>query len=142
MFFHFSVNPRSMKDELAEWMDSRSVSAEALSKRLGVKMQTIYNWRSAGVPARKQDHLRRVMNQWDLHPDSQGQAFIVRPTADQFREWNRAALERGELVEDWALRSLDELAAEELAESDKRPQLKVAETPPEYRAKRGNGSGE
>lgn len=131
-----------MKAELLDWMESREVSPEALSERMGVSLKTVYNWRTSGVPARKQDHLRRVMNQWDLHPDSQGQAFIVRPTPDQFREWNRAALERGELVEDWALRSLDELAAEELADTDKRPQLKVAETPPEYRVQRGNGSGE
>lgn len=123
-----------MKQELIDWMDAKDLTAQDFAERLGVQAQTVRNWRSAGVPERKVDHVRAVMAQWDSHPSSRLGALVVRATAMQFRQWNRAALDRGMLMEDWAAEALDEMARET-------PLLRVAEDPADYRVRnRGEGA--
>lgn len=117
-------------------MADRQVRPEDLAERLGVGVQTIYNWRSAGVPERKIPHLRQVINEWDARSSGQLGALVVRPTPEEFRAWNRAALDAGQLIEDWVIQGLNELAEESMEEP---PQLKVAEDETPYRAVKRSG---
>jgi len=99
-----------MKADLIAWMDRLQVSPEDLARRAGVTVKTVYNWRTTGVPKRKEEHLRRLMQTWTSSPESIGGSFVLRPTAAQFRQWNLAALDAGQVVEDWILAALDELS--------------------------------
>lgn len=97
---------------------------------MGVNIKTVYNWRTLGVPPRKESHLRQVMAEWDARAGSALGALLLRPTPEEFRAWNQAALEEGKLIEDWAIEGLNRLAEEEIEEE---PRLRVAEDPPEFR---------
>lgn len=127
---NFSGYIKPVTRELIEWMDARKLSAAQVAERLGVQAQTIRNWRACGVPARKEDHLRQVMAEWDARPGAALGALLLRPTPEEFRAWNQAALEEGKLIEDWAIEGLNRLAEEEVEEE---PRLRVAEDPPEFR---------
>jgi len=117
--------------ELIQWMDAKGLTAAEVAARLGVQAQTIRNWRSSGVPARKFDHLRQIMAEWDAHASGRLSGLIIRPTPEELRAWNQAALDAGLLIEDWAIEGLNTLAEEITPRT-----LKVAEDPADYRAKR------
>jgi len=49
---------------LKEWMDDRRLKASDVCNALQVSEQTIHQWRSYGVPARRQPHVERYMAEW------------------------------------------------------------------------------
>lgn len=118
-----------MKDELISWMDRLDVTPEALSERMGVSVKTVYNWRTSGVPERKEDHLRRVMASWTAGPELG--KLILRPTDDQFRRWNLASISgtQPRTMEDWAMEALDEAAAEDEADTTEPQVITFPEIP-------------
>lgn len=97
------------------WMDERGLSAEEAGKALGVSAQTVKNWRSVGVPERRQAHVKFFMSTWSTAPASGTQTqqpLVIHATREQFRRWNKAAVLQDKLIEDWATEGLDELARE------------------------------
>lgn len=125
--------------EFRQWMDERKLKAPDVNKRFGVSVQTIAHWRSQGVPERKQSHVNYVISCWSNPTAAEiGSALLLKPTAAQFREWNLAALEQRQLLEEWAIEGLDKYAGE--IEQAKAASLSlVAEDPTPYRTD-GNGS--
>lgn len=106
-----------MNDEFSRrffaWADAQRLRAPELAELLGKEVQTIYNWRNKGVPKSQ-----RVACQY-LIDRSQEERFeevksqlVLRPTADQLRAWNEAALSVGKTIEDWAFEGLEEMAEE------------------------------
>lgn len=118
-------------EELIRWMEIKGLSSADVAARLGVQPQTIRNWRSSGVPARKFDHLRQIMSEWDSHGQGRLSGLLIKPSPEELRAWNQAALEAGQLIEDWAIDGLNQLAEEAGPKM-----LRVAEEPPSYRVKR------
>ena len=114
-------------------MNSKSLRAQDVCKRFGVSEQTIAHWRSKGVPDRKQPHVNYVIACWE-NPTAAalGSTLLLKPTGEQFRAWNRAALDEDQLIEDWAIAGLDRYAEELGIGSD----LKVAETPAQFRTRK------
>lgn len=115
------------KNEFKEWMDSRGLKTKDVAAELHVDEATIRNWRSQGVPPRREPHVRKYMMEWkprssDASEESREselaalrQNLVIYPTKDQFNAWNRAAMREGKLICDWAAEGLDALAAEEEA---------------------------
>lgn len=116
--------------DLKDWMDARELRAGDVCEAFGVSEQTVAHWRSRGVPDRRRDHVARVMGEWEARKrvSSELGRLILRPSEEQFRQWNRAAISgsRPLTVEDWALRELNEAAERE------RPVLRVAGAEKEY----------
>src|SRR5688572_9039438 len=105
-----------------EWMDQHRLRAEDVAGALQVSEQTIHNWRSSGVPARRIPHVQSFMEAWidprdrdhdrdaatgQLHTPTQVpaelrlDAFIMRPGEEEFDDWNRAANASGLTVREW-----------------------------------------
>jgi hypothetical protein len=102
---------------LKNWMDARGISSEVVAAALNVGVQTVKNWRSIGVPERRKAHVNYFMSTWSNAEPAAAplrQTLIVHPTVEQFRAWNLAAISQHppQLLEEWALAGLDELAAE------------------------------
>lgn len=104
--------------DFREWMDARGLKAEDVAEKFEVSPQTISHWRSQGVPDRRQSQVRYIMNCWqDTAAPADApmlQTLIVHPTVAQFRNWNIAAISQQppQLIEEWALAGLDQIAAE------------------------------
>jgi transcriptional regulator with XRE-family HTH domain len=123
--------------QFKEWMDSKKLRAKDVCKRFGVSEQTIAHWRSKGVPARKQPHVNYVIACWENPTAAElGSTLLLKPSAAQFRAWNQAALNEGQLLEQWAIEGLDQYAGELGIE----PNLKVAEDPTRYGSEKKNGT--
>jgi hypothetical protein len=96
-----------------DWMDDQKLAASDLCQDLNVSEQTIHNWRSAGVPARRQDQVRKLMAAWHLKREKPfGNSITVHITDQQFDIWNRAAMAEHKTIREWAVDGLDALAAE------------------------------
>lgn len=52
------------KNEFRDWMDDRRLKAANVCKPMQVSEQTIHQWRSYGVPARRAPHVKRFMSEW------------------------------------------------------------------------------
>lgn len=105
------------EQDFKEWMDQRGLTAEEVGKALDVSPQTVKNWRSVGVPERRQAHVRYFMSTWSGVPASNNapafQPLMVHATREQFRNWESAARHEGyNHLEDWAQEGLDKLAKE------------------------------
>ncbi|MEK7951644.1 S24 family peptidase [Luteolibacter soli] len=122
-----------------EWMDQNRLRAEDVAGPLQVSEQTIHNWRSSGIPARRLPHVQAFMTAWidprdretdrepgrdrdattgHFHTPTQVpaelriDAFIMRPAEDEFDDWNRAANASGLTVREWITDTLDRAARE------------------------------
>jgi hypothetical protein len=114
-----------------EWMDQHRLRAEDVAGALQVSEQTIHNWRSSGVPARRVPHVQAFMDAWvdprerdrdaatgQIHTPTQVpaelrlDAFIMRPAEDEFDDWNRAANASGLTVREWITDTLERAARE------------------------------
>lgn len=118
-----------------DWMDERRLKAEDVAGLFHASIQTIHNWRSSGVPDRRRPHVEQFMAEWvdpvsqragDPNADAQrlGQ-LLIRVTGEQFNRWNHAANNAPGgpfLMEDWAIRALEE-AAYEYEAAGKQPEL-------------------
>lgn len=98
--------------EFSEWMDKTSISYPAAAELFGVSEQTLYNWRSTvGVPPRK---LKWVLDRMASYAQGGSTTLpdrlTLEVTAEQFDLWNRAALNAGQIVRDWASDILDAAA--------------------------------
>lgn len=102
------------KNEFREWMDSLKLKAPTVANRFGITEQTVNHWRSKGVPKSRKEFAARTMAEW-ASGSAIGPCIQVQATAEQFRNWNQAALDQGKLMEVWARESLDELAREHFA---------------------------
>lgn len=126
-----------MKSDLVAWMDARNLSAEEVGRLLGVSAQTVRNWRSQGVPKRRESHVRMLIDEWEARRASGAELgkLILRPTEEQFRRWNRASISgfQPQTIEDWAMDALECAAEMDLEGGGRR----VAEEVPSY-----GGSGE
>lgn len=99
--------------EFAEWIDKTDLSLEAAASLFGTSEQTIYKWRSVrGVPASKSDWVRKVMAEHNAKEISTlPNRVVLEPSRKQWRAWGHAALAAGQILDDWALETLDEAAA-------------------------------
>jgi len=102
-----------VKQELIEWMRLKGLRAEQVGKHLNVSAQTVRNWRATGVPPRQEEQVRKLIASWDQSPANLLGRIILSPTPDQFRTWNKAALAKGLIIEEWAVKGLDDLAEEQ-----------------------------
>ncbi len=101
-------------------MNDRGLSTKDVAPGLHVEEQTVRNWRSNGVPERRQPHVEKFMADWDrAAKESESkpgenlsqQPLVLHPSREQFRLWEKAAYNAGEIhLEDWAINALDQLA--------------------------------
>jgi hypothetical protein len=100
-------------NQLKEWMDANDVTPEQAAEFFGKTAGTIRNWRSSGVPATQREWVTKRMRE-GLGTPSPGipNRLTVEVDRESFRDWNRAALLAGQLIEDWAVESLNQLAHE------------------------------
>jgi len=94
-----------------QWMDDNKLSASELAGPLGVSIQTIHNWRSAGVPPRRQSYVRDTMARWHVISSRPMNSILITAGEKQFEQWSEAALACGKTLVKWATEGLDELAA-------------------------------
>ncbi|MCW1926533.1 S24 family peptidase [Luteolibacter arcticus] len=118
-----------------EWMDRNRLRAEDVTGPLQVSEQTIHNWRSAGVPARRVPHVQAFMESWadpreaaaapsaaplPALEDLRLETFIMRPSEEEFDTWNRAANAAGLTIREWISETL-ERAAEDFRKTGELP---------------------
>lgn len=100
--------------EFAKWMDDSGINLETAATHFGVSQQTIYNWRSTnGIPVSRDEWVRLRMREY---LEKQGIAelpnrVVLEPSRKQWRAWGHAALAAGQILDDWALETLDDAAA-------------------------------
>jgi hypothetical protein len=108
------ANKTPKKNEFREWMDSLKLKAPTVAGRFGITVQTVNHWRSKGVPDSRKEFAARTMAEWSSG-SSIGPRIQVQATDEEFRAWNRAALEcegGPKLIEDWAREGLNQMAIE------------------------------
>lgn len=124
-------NDDDERPSFREWMDQNRLRAEDVAAALQVSEQTIHNWRSSGVPARRVPHVQAFMESWvdprerdrdaatgQLHTPTRVpeelrlDAFIMRPGEEEFDDWNRAANAAGLTVREWITDTLERAARE------------------------------
>jgi len=108
-----------MEDNFTEaffaWADANDIGRDAIAEATGNHPKTVSTWRSIGIPRGKQPACKFFMEQHTRAAeieDLRGK-MILRPTHDQFQRWNRAALQDGKTIEDWAFDGLERMAAEQ-----------------------------
>jgi hypothetical protein len=94
-----------------QWMDENKLSASELAGPLGVSVQTIHNWRSAGVPPRRQPYVKDTMARWHVIVSRPMNSILITAGEKQFEQWSEAALACRKTLVKWATEGLDELAA-------------------------------
>jgi hypothetical protein len=94
-----------------QWMDDNKLSAAELAGPLGVSVQTIHNWRSAGVPPRRQPYVKDTMARWHVISSRPMNSILITAGEKQFEQWSEAALASGKTLVRWATEGLDDLAA-------------------------------
>lgn len=100
-----------MKEEIKAWLKKLGFPREWLADKLGVDKRTVDNWLSSdrGIPEKAQLLIRQMID--DSEKIAEGittNVFSVECTLDQFRRFSRAALSDGLILEDWALKILNE----------------------------------
>lgn len=103
--------------DFAEWLDKTAMPLNEAAGLFGTSEQTIYKWRSVrGVPPSKSEWVRKVMAEHDSNEiQSLPNRIILEPTREQWREWGKAALGSGMLLDEWAVEALDKAAVEDEA---------------------------
>jgi len=104
------MDNKQLTDDFFNWVDSVGYTREQVCEKLGVNKRTISNWKSLGIPVRKVDAVKEL-----LSGSMAMNVMILKPTYEQFKKWNQAALDAGQLVEDWAFSGLEEVANEYFA---------------------------
>ncbi len=94
-----------------QWMDENRLTAADLAGPMGVSIQTIHNWRSAGVPMRRQPYVKDTMTRWHVISGRPMNSIVVVAGEKQFEQWSEAALAAGKTLVKWASDGLDEMAA-------------------------------
>lgn len=112
------------------WADRKKLRTSDIAKALFKKPKTITNWKTNGVPERQIDLCRAFMtgaHKADPVEEIRAQ-LVMRPTHGQFTNWNRAALNAGKTIEEWATEGLDKKARAHF-------QLRAAEERSPYNSK-------
>jgi hypothetical protein len=99
-----------------QWMDGRKMRAAEVADALFVTEQSVRNWRSAGIPPRRQPQVADWMAEVDAaaHGSPAGylrvRPLIVEAGLEEFRSWERAALRNGQTLTEWARSGLTAMA--------------------------------
>lgn len=108
--------------QFKQWMDERGFKPETLSALIGKEAGTLTQWRSRGVPSRPsvRAHVTAFMERYDAEKAAEAAKELVdvinlEVTPEQFDTWNKAALEEGLIIREWAIKGLDEMAREEFS---------------------------
>lgn len=112
-----------MNDELTaqffSYFDKKEADKKTIAKELGNNVLTIGNWRSNGIPKGKRFACRALLEAiQDKKLEELRNTMIMRPSHDQHKKWNQAALDCGQLIEDWAFEGLEKLADEHFAKKE------------------------
>ncbi len=126
----------SFSQEFKDWMDQRGLSPDDVSEGLKKEAGTIKQWRSRGIPKREsvRSHVREFMTSYAAEQAEalrNSGALTLEVDMETFNSWNRAALDAGQIMEDWAIEGLDALARQTLPPSI----LRAAEDPAAYLGK-------
>ena len=99
-----------------EWMDGRRMKAAEVGDALFVTEQSIRNWRSAGIPPRRQAQVA----EWMAGQESVDQGtpidflrsrpLVVDVTPEEWHCWEDAAFAARKKLTDWARDGLNEMA--------------------------------
>lgn len=121
-----------------QWMDDNKLSASELAGPLGVSVQTIHNWRSAGVPPRRQPYVKDTMARWHVIASRPMNSILVTAGEKQFEQWSEAALACGKTLIRWATDGLDELAVQRLVQTRVKATPKQEKVPARPAARHGS----
>jgi transposase-like protein len=106
--------------EFSKWMDESGIALTEAALHFGVSEQTIYNWRSTrGIADSKAAWVRGRMRDY-IHQRGVAQLperLVLEVPPPQFDRWCRAALREHKIPRDWAIDTLDRIAAEEGVEA-------------------------
>lgn len=93
-------------DFFVKWMDDHRLAAADVAEGLGVSENTIYNWRSSGVPTSRVPHVEKFIEDW--------MGFHVGANIPDELLWqmNLAAQKDGATLDEWSNSALEGLAAE------------------------------
>lgn len=104
-----------MSDEFTQAFFSyvdRHLSRNEVAEALGNSPKTISSWRSIGIPSGKVYACKHLIESHRQRTTEPTNIIVMRPSYEQFQSWNRAALESGQTIEDWAFDGLEAMAAE------------------------------
>lgn len=113
------------------------MTSKSLAPLINKGEQTLNNWRSQGIPERDsvRAHVSAFMEKYDSEKIAEIATIDVinlEVSPEKFDQWNRASLEAGLIIRDWAIQGLDRMAREEFAKVTDFP--KVAEDEATYHA--------
>lgn len=100
------------------WMDGHKMRAAEVADALFVTEQSVRNWRSAGIPRRRQPQIADWMAEIDAAAQGspvdylRARPLIVEAGLEEFRTWESAALRNGKTLTEWARSGLTEMARE------------------------------
>ena len=102
------------------WMESNNFSARDVATSLNKKAQTVFNWRTKGVPKSQVFACQSLMDkkEQEKKTESVKNTLVLHPTYAQFSRWNRAALESGMTIENWAFNGMEMMADQYFAAMD------------------------
>lgn len=98
------------------WMDGHKMRAAEVADALFVTEQSVRNWRSAGIPPRRQPQIADWMAEVDaaahgsLADYLRVRPLIVEAGLEEFHIWERAALRNGQTLTEWARSGLTAMA--------------------------------
>jgi hypothetical protein len=133
-----------MSDEFTQAFFSyvdRHLSRKEVAEALGNSPKTISSWRSIGIPSGKVYACRHLIEAHRQQTSKPSNVLVMHPSYEQFQRWNRAALDAGQTIEDWAFEGLEDLAARHFANKPAGPtpyalpaptDSHVAEDPPAF----------
>jgi len=99
-----------------DWMDSHRMKASEVADAVYVTEQAVRNWRSAGVPQRRQAQLADWMASVDAAKKGEPidylrvRPLVVEPTPAEFDAWQDAALAARKRLTEWARDGLNQMA--------------------------------
>ena len=113
------------------WTKENAISKEDIADALNKGSQTISNWKSAGIPKGQKFACQAFMDQHerDKKMEKVKNSLVFTPSHTQFLRWNKAALQEGKTIEEWAFDGLEQIADELLAPQEL---LAVAEKKASY----------
>lgn len=99
--------------EFSSWMESQKLTIEEASTLFGPSPQTLYNWRSAGIPPGKVKWVKKMMSNHEASKSQQlPDRISIEPTPEQFDRWNQCALNAKQLTRDWIMDAVEDAALE------------------------------
>jgi hypothetical protein len=135
-------------NEFGKWLDANGVSVSDASSHFGVSEKTIYQWRSTiGIPDRKLEWVLAQMTAYIKRASATPtlDRLVLEITNEQFAAWNEAALDEGLLLKDWAIQTLDDVAADSTGSGEAPNPLqslpRAAEDGAAYIAKKKDAAG-